>query len=307
METVNCDFCGADQTSILYSGKELNEPFLQNSAIVRCEQCGLMYLNPRPASDEIGQFYPQNYRNYQGAIEDEKFLIMRWMRYQKLVQRRKKIEKYSDLNSGRILDVGCSTGLFLNEMQKAGWSAQGVEPTPSAAEYAQKRFQLDVFQGFLAEANFEPGSFDVVTFWDVLEHSFSPSQDLQITARLLRPGGLVAINIPNWLSPDRRVFGPHWIGLDPPRHLYIFTRKTLNIYLKKAGFKPLAWVCFMPAYFSFIISVERWLQTRAPHLEKPVSRILNFPGIRLLFQPYFSLANWTGHGGVISVFARKIV
>lgn len=223
-----------------------------------------------------------------------------------MVQRRKKIEKYSGCSSGRILDVGCSTGLFLNEMQKAGWSAQGIEPTPSAAEYAQKRFKLDVFQGFLAEANLKPESFDVVTFWDVLEHSFSPSRDLQITAQLLRPGGLVAINIPNWHSPDRKVFGPHWIGLDPPRHLYIFTRKTLNMYLKKAGFKPLAWVCFMPAYFAFIISVERWLQARAPNLEKPVSRILNFPGMRLVFQPYFSLANWTGHGGVIAVFARKI-
>ena len=305
METVVCDFCGADQTSILYSGTDLDEPILKDSAIVRCAQCGLMYLNPRPSEAEIGFFYPPDYRNYQGAIEDEKFAIMRWMRNKKMAQRREKIEKYSGLTSGRILDVGCSTGLFLNEMQKSGWSAQGIEPTPSAAQYAKNRFHLEIFQGFLAEADYEPASFDVITFWDVLEHSFSPRRDLQKTAQLLRPGGLVAINVPNWHSPDRMLFGPNWIGLDPPRHLYIFTRKTLTLLLKQAGLVPLAWVCFMPGYFSFIISIERWLNAKAPRLTKPVSQFLNFPGMRLIFQPYFSLANLTGHGGVISVFARN--
>lgn len=305
METIACDYCGNDQTSILYSGEELNEPHIKDCALVKCEHCGLMYLNPRPTVDEIGAFYPQDYRNFQGAIEDEKFALLRWMRNKKMVQRRKMVEKYSKRKSGRILDVGCSTGLFLNEMQKNNWHAQGVEPTPSAAEYAKKRFSLDIFQGFLEQSNYEEESFDVVTFWDVLEHSFSPRQDLKKTFQLLCTGGLVAINIPNWDSPDRKIFGPNWIGLDPPRHLYIFTRTSLDQLLIQTGFTPLAWVCFMPSYFSFIISVERWLNANSPRLSKPISKVLNFPGVRLLFQPYFSIANRIGRGGVISVFAQK--
>jgi SAM-dependent methyltransferase len=190
-------------------------------------------------------------------------------------------------------------------MQKNNWHAQGVEPTPSAAEYAKKRFSLDIFQGFLEQSNYEEESFDVVTFWDVLEHSFSPRQDLKKTFQLLCTGGLVAINIPNWDSPDRKIFGPNWIGLDPPRHLYIFTRTSLDQLLIQTGFTPLAWVCFMPSYFSFIISVERWLNANSPRLSKPISKVLNFPGVRLLFQPYFSIANRIGRGGVISVFAQK--
>lgn len=305
METVSCDLCGADDTETIFAGPCWQQPVPDGSVLLRCRQCGLMYLSLRPAPDEISAYYTPDYTPYRPAIEDERFWLMRYIRRGKLVKQRRLVEKVSGRRTGSILDVGCSTGLFLHEMAQGGWQTTGVEPIPSAAEYARTRFGLEVFQGLLADASFPPQSFDVVTFWDVLEHTFSPAADLARAAQLLKPDGLLALNVPNYNCPDRRLFGPHWVGYDPPRHLYVFTRATLTALLHKTGFQPARWLCFMSSYYSFIVSLETWLTNRTPRLAKPVSRAVNFPGVRYLFEPYFTLMNWLKLGGVIAVFARK--
>lgn len=305
MQTNRCDLCGADDTTILYAGDAWRQPVPDGLALVRCRRCGLMYLNPRPSPAEIGGYYADSYGPYKQAIEDERSRLMRWARRRKLVARRRIIERYSVLRSGWILDVGCATGLFLHEMALAGWQTAGIEPNAAAASYAHNRFGLDIFEGMVEQAPYRPGSFDAVTFWDVLEHTFSPSDTLSRSAELLRPGGLLAINIPNWDSIERQWFGPHWIGLDPPRHLYVFTRDTLTALLNRAGFRPLAWICFMPSFFSFIISLEHWLNSVAPHWVVPVNGILQFPGMRLPFEPAFAAMNRLQRGSVITVLALK--
>ncbi len=297
--------CGADDTVTLYVGASWQQAAPDGIALVRCRQCNLMYLNPRPGPDELATYYPPDYQPFRPAIEDERFGPMRWIRRRKLIQRRQLIERYSGQRCGRVLDVGCATGLFLHEMESAGWQVAGVEPTAIAADYARTRFGLDVFQGMLADAHFLPSSFDVVTFWDVLEHTFSPTAELHHASALLQPNGLVAINVPNWHSLDRKLFGPHWIGLDPPRHLYVFMRETLTALLLKTGFRVLDWVCFMPSYYPFIISVERRLHVNSPRLAQRLSRALNFPGVRFIFEPWFMTMDWLKRSGVITVFARK--
>ena len=305
MQQTRCDLCGADDALTLYAGASWRQPVPEEVALVRCRACGLMYLNPRPSQDEIDAYYPVEYGPFRPAIEDERYALMRWMRRRKLIHRRHLVERYSGRTTGRILDVGCATGIFLHEMATAGWQAVGIEPVTHAAAYAKARFGLEIFSGTLAQAPYESGTFDVVTFWDVLEHTFSPAQELAHAARLLAPGGLLAINVPNWHSVDRRLFGPHWIGFDPPRHLYVFTERTLTAMLRKAGFRPLAWICFMPAYFAFVASVDRWLMVEAPHGAGLVRRLLNLPGTRLLFEPAFAVLNTLKRSGVISVFARR--
>ena len=193
MEAVACDLCGADDPEVLYAGSAWVRA-LPAVAMVRCRRCGLMYLSPRPIASEVGQYYPEDYGPFRGAIEDESSPLMRRMRRSKLTARRRMIEKHAP--PGRILDVGCSTGLFLHEMALAGWQADGVELSPRAAGYARERFGLKVHGGLLEEAPLEPGSLDAITLWDVLEHTFSATQTLRTAARLLRPGGIVALNRP---------------------------------------------------------------------------------------------------------------
>lgn len=305
-ETTHCDFCGHDNTQLMYTNADWRQPGLDKFNLVRCLNCGLIYLNPRPSPIDIASFYPTNYSPYRQAVEDERSRLMRWFRQRKLTQRRKIVEKYSNRKYGQLLDVGCATGLFLNEMAQAGWQVRGVELTESAVEYARTRFNLDIYHGRLIDAPYPPSSFDVISFWDALEHTYSPMTTLTKTAELLRTDGLIAINVPNWESPDRDWFGAHWIGLDPPRHLYVFTQDVLEQMLHKNKFEVLDWVCFMPSYFSFIISLERLLAVKALPFAGPVSRVLNLPGVRFLFEPYFMLINWRKHGGIISVFARKL-
>jgi SAM-dependent methyltransferase len=304
-EDVACDLCGSRDTKSVQTLTDTLYHLPGVFTLQRCIQCGLMYLNPRPTSDSIGMYYPPDYAPYRPPIEDERHAVMRYMRRRKLIKRRQLIERYSRMKQGRILDVGCATGLFLHEMQMSGWQALGTEPIRSAAEFARKQFKLKVFEGWLREAPFAPSSFDALTFWDVLEHTFSPRTDLSQAARLLKPGGLLAINIPNWDSFDRQSFGANWQGFDPPRHLYMFSHETLTQLLSQTGFDVLDWVCFMPGFFAWTLSVQRWLEAKHSRWRQPVIRVLTLPGIRLLFEPWFSWMNWRRTGPVISVFARR--
>ncbi len=288
----------------MYSGSDFHLPDLPNINFVRCQVCGLMYLKPRPELNEMNAYYPDDYEPYQHAIEDEKLGLMRWIRRQKMVQRRTMIERYSRKTSGSILDVGCATGIFLHEMEQSGWQAAGIEPVHSAARYAQQRFGLQVFEGTTSSHPYPPASFDVISFWDVLEHTPYPSAELTAAATLLRPGGLVAINVPNWNSLDRRLFGAGWVGFDPPRHLYVLDQRSLTRLLQQAGFEILDWVCFFPSYFAFIISLEHWLKMHSVQLGNAAKHLLHIPGMRFLFEPAFILANKLKFGSTITVFAR---
>jgi SAM-dependent methyltransferase len=304
-EEVFCSLCDSRISIELYHLTD-TAYFVPGEFILRrCAACGLMYLSPRPTPAAITQYYPANYSPFRRPVEDERWRLMRWMRRRKLSRRRQLIERYLGRPRGRVLDVGAATGLFLHEMALGGWETAGVELVESAAQAARKRFGLEIFQGTLAEAPYGPEMFDTVTFWDVLEHTYSPKQELIHAARLLRPNGIVALSVPNWDSFDRGLFGRHWQGLDSPRHLYVFSRPTLTRLLHEAGFGELYWICFMPGYFAFLASLQRWLNSLSPALARPVLRFLSIPGIRLPFEPWFAVMNGLRRGPVISVFARK--
>ena len=305
-EEVACDLCGSTAALPLYTLTDVVHQLPGEFTLRGCTGCGLIYLSPRPTPNSIGLYYPPDYTPYRPPIEDERFALMRYMRRRKLIKRRALIEQYSHMRQGRVLDVGCATGLFLHEMQLAEWEAVGVEPIQSAAEFARRRFGLQVYQGMLTDAPFAPESFDVLTFWDVLEHTFSPHAELKQAAQLLKPGGLIVINVPNWDSFDRKPFGVNWQGFDPPRHLYVFTRQTLAQLLEESGFRVLDWVCFMPGFFTWVVSIQRWLLVKHPRWTKPVMHLLMFPGVRLLFEPWFALMNARRTAPVISVFAQRL-
>jgi 2-polyprenyl-3-methyl-5-hydroxy-6-metoxy-1,4-benzoquinol methylase len=307
LESVPCDLCGAEEaeSAPLYTLRDTFHDLPGEFVLRRCRACGLMYLSPRPTPQGMLVYYPDAYSNYRPAIEDEWSPLMRWMRQRKLAARRTVIERASGLRRGRLLDVGCSTGLFLHEMDLAGWEIAGVEPVAGAAAYARERFGLEVVQGPLHEATYAPASFDAITFWDVLEHTFSPRQALGQAAALLRPGGYLFASVPNWDSFNRRLFGRYWQGLDTPRHLYVFPRETLAALLRRAGFEVVAWRCFMPGYFSTVMSVTRWLKARHPRAVGGFTRIANVPGMRFPFATWFALSNWLDKAPIITVIARK--
>jgi SAM-dependent methyltransferase len=306
MEIISCNLCGADKPERIATLHDAAFDTPGNFDLVRCSDCGLIYYRNRPDSEEINRYYPPEYLPYRSAIQDEHSPLIRWARTRNVNKRRHVVEKTLFHSQKRILDVGCSTGIFLDAMQQAGWDTEGIEINSNAAQYAQQRFGLKVITGQLKDNNFADGAFDTITFWDVLEHTFDPLTTLNEAHRLLRPGGTIAMTLPHWESLDRRLFGEQWIGFDPPRHLYVFTTPVLGNLLQRTGFTPITMRSGLGGYYTFLASLRIWLKVHLGMKKRQgLLRVLEIPGMRMIFQPYFSLIDALNLGGTLVVVARK--
>ena len=305
MEEIVCNVCESDNYVVLYEGRDrlhgLGGPF----RLGQCQQCGLIYLNPRPTGEEMGRYYPPDYEPYAQDVERAKgFLSSLDYRYGiakrcRIVTKRKK--------PGRILDVGCGVGHFLNGMKLRGWQAFGIEVSEGAAAYARERFGLEVLVGELEEAELPAAYFDAITLWHVLEHLRDPLATLKEINRLLQDDGLLVFAIPNWESVDARLFGEFWVGLDMPRHLYVFPRPALEELLVEAGFKIVETECFFGSHGAFVLSLRFFLEEKMP--QRDLRQFLLWPFYtklaRLIASPYFYLVDKLGRGPIITMTCVK--
>jgi 2-polyprenyl-3-methyl-5-hydroxy-6-metoxy-1,4-benzoquinol methylase len=140
---------------------------------------------------------------------------------------------------GTVLDVGCGNGDFVVQAERAGWRALGVDPDPNAVASCS-RAGLSASQGTIDTVDLPAGSLDAVTFAHVIEHLHHPRRALARAYELLRPGGVLWLATPNLSSAGHARFGPQWLGLDPPRHLVVFTRSALERAVLEAGFEIVA-------------------------------------------------------------------
>jgi SAM-dependent methyltransferase len=137
---------------------------------------------------------------------------------------------------GRLLDVGCGSGDFLLRMSRRGWKVEGVDIGQEHAARLSAKLGHPVHAGTLHDASLPTKTYDLITFWQVLEHLHDPIATLQAARQLLTGVGTVVASVPNFDSFSRRVFASHWVGLDTPRHLIHFTRETLSDVFHRAGF-----------------------------------------------------------------------
>jgi SAM-dependent methyltransferase len=136
--------------------------------------------------------------------------------------------------------VGCGAGYFLDAARTAGWQVAGVELSEAAATAARSELGLDVFTGALSDAGFPAGAFDLITMFEVLEHMRDPGAALNEACRLLRPGGLLAVEVPNDMDAYRAALAradQRWWVI-PPVHLYYFNASSLSRWLLMSGFEP---------------------------------------------------------------------
>ena len=224
-----------------------------------CRACGLSFTHPQPTPDQLHRYYPQAYygdashRRFPGPVEWLQGLLYRI--------RAKRIEAALGTGPGRILDIGCGKGHLLHAFQSRGWAATGVELSEATAQLGRDMFGLTIHAGPL-DAHALPGdSFEVAVLWHVLEHMPEPDALLGEVARLLVPGGLLLVSVPDLGSPEARATGPAWFHLDVPRHLIQFTRQQLRAALARAGFEQRDSWSYAPEFdlFSFIQSTENRL------------------------------------------------
>jgi SAM-dependent methyltransferase len=137
---------------------------------------------------------------------------------------------------GALLDVGCGDGSFLVRMKSRGWDVAGVDFDAKAIATAKRKHGLNLHHGDLAQVNFPGDKFDAITLNHVIEHVPLPLDLLAECRRILKPGGRLIVVTPNSVSMGHQWFGRHWKGLDPPRHLHIFSPGNLAGSARRAGF-----------------------------------------------------------------------
>jgi 2-polyprenyl-3-methyl-5-hydroxy-6-metoxy-1,4-benzoquinol methylase len=235
MEYVSCNLCSANDTKLLFMAKDRDWGIEGNFNIVRCNHCGLVYVNPRPGREAIMRYYPpETWQRAKENIDLTRATIngRPWQVIMK--QRAAQLVRY--INIGRILDIGCGDGLFLKYFKNCGWEVQGIDFGETASNYARDILGVDVFPGSLEQAKYQSGSFDVVSLYAVLEHLPDPIQSLKEINRILKPEGVLFISVPNFESLESKIFRERWVAIKAPAHLYHFTPATLQTFLLKAGF-----------------------------------------------------------------------
>ncbi len=238
-EYVPCNLCGGKEYDVIYkpSKKEFNPHEIFSASggvmgtqqIVRCRHCGLMYVNPRIKPEIVIGAY--------GDAVDELYVSQEEGRKKTFVKALRLVEKYAP-NKGKILDVGAAAGFFLDTAKQSGWETYGVEPSKWMAKWGNDRFHVNIKAGTLKEAGFPDDYFDVVTMWDVLEHTSDPMGELAEANRVLKKGGILIINYPNAGSSLAKLFRSKW-WFFLSVHLYYFTPRTVSRMLAKNNFHPL--------------------------------------------------------------------
>jgi len=229
LREVPCALCGSERNKTRFE-----EPPYR---VVECQECGLVYVTPRRDAPDLRAMYLEDYWCSPAAKD---FGYTNYLRdaelYRRTYRRRFAAIRRHFPRPGRVLDVGCAAGYFLSIAKENGWECTGVEVSQRMAEFARERYALDVKVGTLLESKLPDARFDLVTFWDVVEHLPDPIAVLREARRLLAPGGLILIETQNVASRFARWMGPKWHHYKHAEHLFHFDPATARALLEKAGF-----------------------------------------------------------------------
>lgn len=258
-----CPLCGSLEGEPYSEGedKKLSAPDLgpsrqviSHGTILRCRSCGFGFRTLRPSEEELASLYRELVSElYEKEARGRSRTANRHLRI---------VAHY--LTGGRLLDVGCASGVFLQTAADAGWSVVGVEPAGVLCAKAKQLLGTrgDVLCVSLQQADLPPSSFDALTLWDVLEHVPEPVAFLKRCASLVKPGGYLFANVPDLGSLQARLLGRRW-PLLLAEHLNYFNRASLR---RCGELAQLQWVRFgrRPASFSLEYVFYRLAQHRVP-------------------------------------------
>lgn len=232
----NCPVC---------AGKNIHDVFLvkdytvsgQEFMLTECKACLARFTQDVSDASAIGTYYESD--DYISHTDTSKGLINRlyqMVRKRTIQQKRKLIGRITGLQQGTLLDVGSGTGVFAAEMKRNGWMVTGLEPDYAARQIAEKNngIELKDINEFF---HLQPGTFDVITLWHVLEHVHELQEYMVQLKKLLKPQGKLVIAVPNYTSADATVYGQFWAAYDAPRHLYHFSPSSVKMLAEKHGFK----------------------------------------------------------------------
>ena len=310
-EHVPCDLCGGHSGDTVIDGRW---------PLVRCRDCDLVYMNPRPTPAHFGEIYDGSYYTnkpaqpttptsprertrdtvlqcfwgYPGPIAGLKKGLYRLL----LRPLRNRVMPVPFSPEASVLDVGCGNGERLAELRRRGHTRlYGVELSARAARLARSASGAEVYEGTLECVHLPAKSFDLVIMNQVLEHVASPSATLLEIRRILRPGGLLYLTVPNYGSVESRLFGESWVALSLPHHLHHFTRDTLLRLLLQTGFE--VQLCRTDSYTSTTVaSLHAWAANHGGW-RRPLTAVP-----RWVLLPATLICDRLGRGSILRLLAQ---
>ena len=332
-DAARCILCGAHDAAPWADGTDKKFHGPGRFTYLRCRPCGMVWLSPQLSAEQLARYYPDHVtpvvRPGEGsqrqrirqwlklAVADEwygygnarastrrpahrRFLrkIIGWPLRHLLRQ----VPQYRP--KGRALDIGCGSGGYLAFLAELGWACQGIELGQKSRAYAQAELGLDVQAGPIEACRFPDACFDVVTLWHVIEHLHDPAGTLHEIRRILKPDGILLLRTPNVQSLEARLFSGNWYGLDPPRHLYLFSPKTMERLLRQCGFAVAAL-----QYDYHVVDCSRsLLYALQDRTGEGVSRVVRtlVPAMELILNLCMPLRRLLSRGGALHVEAGKV-
>jgi 2-polyprenyl-3-methyl-5-hydroxy-6-metoxy-1,4-benzoquinol methylase len=210
-------------------------------AIVRCASCRLVFRDDPPGEQDLPQIYDEAYfRDQRGGVDRHGYddYLRDAELHRANARRRLRLLAARSETAGRLLDVGCAAGFFVDEARGAGWAASGCDVSEPMVEFATAELDVPVVRAsFVQSESGEP--LDAITMWDYIEHSIDPRRDLEEAHRQLRPGGILALSTGDIGSLVARLTGRRWHLLTPEHHNFFFDEQTLLRLLEETGFTVL--------------------------------------------------------------------
>ena len=241
LEDVDCPMGCARDDEVVMQGRDRLHDLPGEYTIVRCRHCSLMRTTPRPTADTIGFYYPDTYGPYVTTRVSEQREPVAPRTPGRLVRLwpalfEPKTHAMPPMQPGRALEIGCGSGSFMHQLAGQGWSVEGVEFSPTAAQ-AARDLGYHVCSGSLETAPPPAEPLDLVVGWMVLEHLHEPVAALRKLASWSKPGAYLVASVPDASAPEFGIFGPDWYALHLPAHLYHYTPQTLRALLAAGGWR----------------------------------------------------------------------
>lgn len=229
-----CPLCSSEKIGLQFS---CNDHFLSRKdfAVFKCSSCDFVFTQDYPEENDIAKYYESdNYISHSNTSAGFSNKLYRIARSVMLGKKKNLITDATGLKKGTILDIGSGTGYFAATMKKAGWMTKGIEINEKARNFSRSHFLLEIDSPDKISA-YKANSFDCITLWHVLEHFHDPFKYVSEIYRLLKPGAICVIALPNCNSYDAKHFNRFWAAWDVPRHLWHFNPATFRLFSGKAG------------------------------------------------------------------------
>ena len=230
---VACNLCQSKETRHLYTINSYN--------VVKCNRCGLVYLNPMPCPADISIIYDtQDYYCNRSSSSDSSTGYPDYIMLSDHLAfvADELMRPLRDRDKGRLLDVGCGMGIMLKHLRERGWDTWGIDISTYATEYARNQLGMNVYTGAVEKTELPQNYFDVVTMVLTIEHVPDPATTLEAIKQLLKHGGIIIVATHDIDGLVPRLVKQKWRHFDIPEHLYYFSRDTLKKMLEKVGLVP---------------------------------------------------------------------